>query len=64
VPISPLAPRVRFTRPGRKVAGEWVCLDAVTYVEPHAVGLAESRVFDERGPIGRAAQSLLIERAG
>jgi hypothetical protein len=47
----------------RYPAGEWVCLDAVTYVEPHAVGLAESRVFDERGPIGRAAQSLLIERA-
>jgi hypothetical protein len=48
----------------RYPAGEWVCLDAVTHVEPHGVGLAESLLFDEQGPIGRAAQSLLIERAG
>jgi hypothetical protein len=46
----------------RLPAGEWVCLDAVTYVEPHGIGLAESRLFDERGPVGRAAQSLLLER--
>jgi hypothetical protein len=46
----------------RYPAGEWVCLDAVTYVQPHGVGLAESLVFDEQGPIGRAAQSLLIDR--
>lgn len=44
--------------------GEWVCLEAVTYVEPHGVGLAESMLFDEQGPIGRAAQSLLIDRVG
>lgn len=48
----------------RYPAGEWVCLDAVTYVEPHGVGLAESLLLDEQGPIGRAAQALLIERAG
>jgi Acyl-CoA thioesterase C-terminal domain/Acyl-CoA thioesterase N-terminal domain len=48
----------------RYPAGEWVCVDAVTSVEPHGVGLAESLLFDERGPIGRAAQALLIERAG
>ena len=47
----------------RHPAGEWVCLDAQTYVQPHGVGLAESLVFDEQGPIGRAAQSLLIEKA-
>ncbi len=42
--------------------GEWVCLDAVTYVSSHGVGLAESQLFDEQGPIGRSVQSLLIER--
>ncbi len=46
----------------RHPAGEWVCLDAVTCVQSHGVGLAESALFDEQGPIGRAAQSLLIER--
>ncbi|HJQ83984.1 MAG TPA: thioesterase family protein [Candidatus Binatia bacterium] len=42
--------------------GEWVCLDAVTWVEPHGTGLAESRLFDERGLLGRSLQSLLLER--
>jgi hypothetical protein len=46
----------------RYPAGEWVCLDAVTRPEPLGVGLAESLLSDERGPIGRAVQSLLIER--
>lgn len=47
----------------RHPAGEWVCLDAVTYPQPTGIGLAESFLYDEEGPIGRAAQSLLIERA-
>ena len=46
----------------RHPVGEWVCLEAVTEVQPHGVGLAESLLYDEQGPIGRAAQSLLIER--
>ena len=46
----------------RYPGGEWVCLDAVTYVQPHGVGLAESLIFDEHGPIGRAVQSLLLEK--
>lgn len=44
--------------------GEWVCLDAVTYPQPHGVGLAESRLFGEQGPIGRSLQSLLVEKTG
>lgn len=46
----------------RYPVGEWVCLEAVTHVQSHGVGLAESLVYDEQGPIGRAAQALLIER--
>jgi len=40
---------------------EWVCLDASTVAQPHGVGLAESLLRDERGPIGRSLQSLIIE---
>lgn len=47
----------------RLPAGEWVCLEAATHVQPHGVGLAESRLWDEQGVIGRAAQSLLLERS-
>jgi hypothetical protein len=40
--------------------GEWVCLDAVTRPEATGVGLADTALFDERGPIGRAAQTLFV----
>lgn len=40
--------------------GEWICLDAVTRVEPDGIGLAESLLSDERGPIGRSLQSLIV----
>lgn len=46
----------------RQPEGEWVCLDATTDVDTRGVGLATSRLYDERGPIGRGAQSLLIDR--
>jgi Thioesterase-like superfamily len=44
----------------RYPAGEWVCLDAVTLPEPDGLGLADTKLLDERGPIGRAAQTLLV----
>jgi hypothetical protein len=40
--------------------GEWVCLEAATLPEPNGVGMADTRLLDERGPIGRATQTLLI----
>ena len=46
----------------RMPAGEWVCVDAVTRPQPTGIGTAESVLSDERGRIGRAAQSLLIAR--
>ena len=39
-----------------------VCLDAVSMVSGGGTGLAESALWDERGRIGRSAQSLLVER--
>lgn len=46
----------------RQPVGEWVCLDAVTYPQPHGIGLAESAIFDEHGPLGRSTQTLLVAR--
>jgi hypothetical protein len=45
----------------RQPVGEWICLDAQTRVEANGVGLATSQLFDEKGPIGQAVQSLLVE---
>ncbi|HVP03344.1 MAG TPA: thioesterase family protein [Solirubrobacteraceae bacterium] len=45
----------------REPAGDWVLLDARTLIEAHGAGLAFSRLFDLRGPIGLAAQSLYVE---
>ncbi len=45
----------------RLPVGDWVCVDAVTRLGSEGVGLAESVLFDEQGPIGRATQSLLVE---
>lgn len=44
--------------------GEWVCLDASTAVEQSGIGLAQSALFDERGPLGRSLQSLLVDVRG
>jgi hypothetical protein len=42
----------------RPPAGEWVGLDAVTHVD--GLGLTDTALWDERGRIGRAAQTLLV----
>ncbi len=44
----------------REPRGAWVLLDARSRVEPHGAGLATSTLYDERGPIGLAAQSLYV----
>ena len=44
----------------RMPAGEWVCLEAITLPEPNGVGIADTALHDERGPIGRATQTLLV----
>ena len=50
---------VHVLRPPR---GDWVCLDAVTTLGPGSVGIASSRVYDERGLVARSAQALLVAR--
>jgi acyl-Coa thioesterase superfamily protein/acyl-CoA thioesterase superfamily protein len=46
----------------RPPEGDWVCLDSVTHVD--GIGMTDTALWDERGRIGRAAQTLLVrERA-
>ena len=40
--------------------GEWLCLDAVTFAEPSGIGLSDTLLLDERGPVGRALQTLFV----
>lgn len=44
----------------RQARGEWVCIDAQTLVGTSGGGLAEARIFDEDGLIGRSTQSLAV----
>jgi hypothetical protein len=45
----------------RQPVGEWVLLDSRTLPAVTGVGLSETRLYDEQGPIGSGAQSLLID---
>jgi hypothetical protein len=44
----------------RMPAGEWVCLDAITIAEREGIGISDTALYDESGPIGRACQTLLV----
>lgn len=44
----------------RAPVGEWVALASETRIAADGIGVAESVLYDERGRIGRALQSLLI----
>ncbi|MCB5182414.1 thioesterase family protein [Streptomyces antimicrobicus] len=44
----------------RYPVGEWACVESRTSVDPAGIGLADARLHDEKGPIGRGAQSLYV----
>ncbi|NUT47735.1 MAG: thioesterase family protein [Saccharothrix sp.] len=44
----------------REPVGEWFALEARTAIGPSGVGVASSVLHDERGPVGRTAQSLFV----
>jgi Thioesterase-like superfamily len=46
----------------RRPQGEWICLDAQTWVGDHGCAFAESALYDAIGLIGRATQSLSIRQ--
>jgi hypothetical protein len=41
--------------------GEWVMVDARTWLEPHGAGVAEGALYDSEGRVGRSIQGLLLE---
>ena len=46
----------------REPVGEWILLDAESWIGPDGAGLAMARLADINGCFGRAIQSLVIER--
>jgi hypothetical protein len=45
----------------RRPEGEWVALQARTLLHPGGIGWAQSILHDERGPVGRATQTLVVQ---
>jgi hypothetical protein len=46
----------------RPLVGEWIGLEAITHLQEEGIGLTTATLFDERGIVGRSAQSLFIAR--
>jgi hypothetical protein len=46
----------------RQPVGEWILLDAESWIGPDGAGLATARLADSGGYFGRAIQSLVIEK--
>lgn len=44
----------------RQPGGEWICIEARTLVGPSSGGIAEARIYDVAGLVGRSTQSLAI----
>ena len=47
---------------GREPVGEWILLDAETWVGPDSVGIAAARLADANGYFGRVVQSVIFEK--
>jgi hypothetical protein len=46
----------------RPPRGEWVAMQSETRIRPGSVAVSDSLLWDEEGLIGRAMQTLLVER--
>ena len=42
---------------------EWLASSAISFWEPTGIGLSQATLFDEKGPIGVASQTLLVQPA-
>jgi Thioesterase-like superfamily len=42
--------------------GEWILVDAQSWLGPHGAGIAFAKLGDERGYFGRAVQTLVVEK--
>jgi hypothetical protein len=45
----------------RPPVGEWLGSDSVSRWEPSGIGMSDSLLFDDLGPVGRALQTLVIQ---
>jgi hypothetical protein len=45
----------------RYPVGEWICLVASTSLSGEGVGIAQSELWDEQGPLGHATQGLIVD---
>jgi len=48
----------------REPEGEWIALDAVTYLDPGGRGISDTALFDTKGFVGRANQALFLGERG
>ncbi len=48
----------------REPEGEWIALEAVSYLDPGGRGISDTALFDTRGFVGRANQALFVEQRG
>ena len=46
----------------RPPIGEWVGLAARTDIDVPGIGLADTRLYDTNGPIGRGVQTLFVRK--
>jgi hypothetical protein len=46
----------------RPPTGEWLCLQVERALEPYGIGVSSAVLFDEAGPVGRAAQAVLANQ--
>ena len=46
----------------RLPVGEWFGVESVSRWEPSGLGMSDSLLFDEHGPVGRSLQTLIIRR--
>ena len=46
----------------REPVGEWILLDAESWIGPDGAGLSMARLADEKGYFGRAVQCLVVDR--
>ena len=46
----------------RRPQGEWICIEARTLLGPASGGIAEARIYDSAGLVGRSTQSLAVRR--
>lgn len=48
----------------REVEGDWVGMRSIAHQHPTGVGFADTELFDGKGPLGRVAQTQLVDRHG